>query len=177
MWPAEGRAPADTLFTVRPTALASILVHTWFATSADALAAGIHRLGVGKIAMITPYLPALTSQVVDYDSISLGFPDSREVARLDRNRLIDLSSRLELRHPAVMGEIHDRAHGQHRTFTTDDDVEIGYRKSGRGPPLVRRRSARWRPVSSTLTRSGARRPSPRPCMSPRSRSAHGPGGR
>jgi maleate isomerase len=74
-------------------------------TSAGALAEGIRRLGVTRVAVIAPYLPPLTQQVVDYlgdlgihvvDRISLGVADNRAVGRLDPLALLDLLPKLEL---------------------------------------------------------------------------------
>jgi maleate isomerase len=55
--------------------------------------------------MITPYLPELTAEVVDYladagidvvDAISLGVADNRTVGRLDPAALVPLIDRLDL---------------------------------------------------------------------------------
>jgi maleate isomerase len=75
-------------------------------TSAGALAAGIHMLGVTRVAIIAPYLAPLTQCVVDYladlgievvDALSLGVADNREVGRLDPSGLVALTERLDLR--------------------------------------------------------------------------------
>ena len=74
-------------------------------TSAGALLEGIRALGARRVAMITPYAPALTAKVVDYladagievvDSISLSVTDNREVGRLDPDQLVGLTDRLNL---------------------------------------------------------------------------------
>jgi maleate isomerase len=65
-------------------------------TSAGALAAGVRGLGVRRVALVAPYLPALTATVIDYladlgvevvDSVSLGVADNLAVGRLDPARL------------------------------------------------------------------------------------------
>jgi maleate isomerase len=75
-------------------------------TSAGALVEGIHRLGVTRVALIAPYLPALTQRVLDYlgdlgievvDHISLGVADNRAVGRLDPFALLRLLPELDLR--------------------------------------------------------------------------------
>ncbi len=60
-------------------------------SSAGALVSGLHDLGAERVAMITPYAPALTATVIDYlaaeevevvDAISLGVTDNAAVGRL-----------------------------------------------------------------------------------------------
>ena len=74
-------------------------------TSAGALVGGIRALGARRVAMITPYAPALTAKVVDYvaaedievvDAISLNVTDNRAVGRLDPARLVGLTDQLDL---------------------------------------------------------------------------------
>ena len=74
-------------------------------TSAGALIEGIRALGARRVAMITPYAPALTGAVIDYladagievvDSISLGVTDNRAVGRLDPASLVPLTDQLDL---------------------------------------------------------------------------------
>jgi len=74
-------------------------------TSAGALIDAISALGVRRVAMITPYAPALTAKVVDYladagiavvDAISLGVTDNCAVGRLDPTRLVALTDQLNL---------------------------------------------------------------------------------
>ena len=74
-------------------------------TSAGALAAGVRALGVRRVALVAPYLPALTATVVDYladlgievvDAVSLAVPDNLAVGRLDPARLPTLVDRLDL---------------------------------------------------------------------------------
>jgi len=74
-------------------------------TSAGALIDGIRTLGARRVAMITPYAPALTDKVIDYladagievvDSISLGVTDNRAVGRLDPAGLVSLTEQLDL---------------------------------------------------------------------------------
>ena len=74
-------------------------------SSAGALIGTIHALGVERVAMITPYAPALTTTVIDYlgaedievvDSVSLAVTDNAAVGRLDPQRLIGLVERLDL---------------------------------------------------------------------------------
>lgn len=66
-------------------------------TSAGALLSAVAYLGARRVAMITPYQPALTDLVAGYiqsagievvDAISLGVTDNLEVSRLDPNGLI-----------------------------------------------------------------------------------------
>ena len=73
-------------------------------SSAGALAAAIHALGAERVAMVTPYAPALTATVVDYlaaedievvDAISLGVTDNCAVGRLDPANLVDIAGRLD----------------------------------------------------------------------------------
>ena len=84
-------------------------------TSAGALVDGIRALGARRVAMITPYAPALTAKVVAYladagievvDAISLGVTDNRAVGRLDPAALVGLTDRLNLserRGPGALG--------------------------------------------------------------------------
>ncbi|HEU5484919.1 MAG TPA: hypothetical protein VFU98_08445 [Microlunatus sp.] len=73
-------------------------------SSAGALVANLHDLGAERVAMITPYAPALTTTVVDYlaaediavvDAISLGITDNAAVGRLDPQQLVSLAGRLD----------------------------------------------------------------------------------
>ena len=73
-------------------------------SSAGALVAAIHALGVERVAMITPYAPALTATVIDYfaaedvevvDAVSLGVTDNCAVGRLDPANLVDIAARLD----------------------------------------------------------------------------------
>jgi maleate isomerase len=72
-------------------------------SSAGALVRAIAALGLRKIAIVTPYVDALTAQVVDYleaygttvvDAMSLRVSDNLEVGRLDPARLPELASQL-----------------------------------------------------------------------------------
>jgi maleate isomerase len=74
-------------------------------SSAGALVSAIHDLRAERVAMITPYAPALTETVVDYlaaegvevvDAVSLGVTDNAAVGRLDPRQLLDIADRLEL---------------------------------------------------------------------------------
>jgi maleate isomerase len=76
-------------------------------SSAGALVAAVHELGVERVAMVTPYAPPLTATVVDYlaaedievvDAISLGVTDNSAVGRLDPGNLVDLATRLDRSH-------------------------------------------------------------------------------
>lgn len=67
-------------------------------SSAGALLSGLAALDARRVAIVTPYMRALTQQVVDYledagitvlDSLSLEVPDNLAVARLDPGRLHD----------------------------------------------------------------------------------------
>jgi maleate isomerase len=73
-------------------------------SSAGALVAAVHALGVERVAMITPYAPALTATVVDYfaaegvevvDAVSLGVTDNCAVGRLDPANLVNIAARLD----------------------------------------------------------------------------------
>jgi maleate isomerase len=75
-------------------------------TSAGALVDGVHSLGAQRVALIAPYLPALTTLVIDYlagheievvDSLSLGVADNCAVGRLDASHLPRLTDQLDLR--------------------------------------------------------------------------------
>jgi maleate isomerase len=74
-------------------------------SSAGALVRALETLGVGKVAILTPYMPPLTAQVVTYleaagfpvtDSMSLGVSNNVEVARLDPMRLPALAAQMDL---------------------------------------------------------------------------------
>lgn len=74
-------------------------------STAGALVDAIRDLGVRRVAMITPYAPALTARVIDFlgaagievvDSISLNITGSREVGRFDPFRLLRLIDGLDL---------------------------------------------------------------------------------
>ena len=73
-------------------------------SSAGALIAGIRASGARRVAMITPYAPALTETVVAYlaaedievtAAVSLGVSDNAAVGRLDPWDLIGIADRLE----------------------------------------------------------------------------------
>lgn len=73
-------------------------------SSAGALVAAIQALGAERVAIVTPYAPALTATVVDYlaaedievvDAISLGVTDNCAVGRLDPANLVDVAARLD----------------------------------------------------------------------------------
>ena len=77
-------------------------------TSAGALVDGIRALGARRVAMITPYAPALTAKVVAYlaaedievvDAISLNVTHNRAVGRLDPAGLVGMTDRLDLSAP------------------------------------------------------------------------------
>ncbi len=72
-------------------------------SSAGALVDTLGCLGARRIALVAPYLPALTGQVCDYlaaegvevvDARSLSVPDNTAVGRLDPNNLLDISATL-----------------------------------------------------------------------------------
>ena len=74
-------------------------------TSAGALVDGVHSLGAQRVVLIAPYLPALTTLVIDYlaghdievvDSLSLGVADNCAVGRLDAAHLPRLTDQLDL---------------------------------------------------------------------------------
>ena len=73
-------------------------------SSAGALVGAVHALGVERVAMVTPYAPALTATVSDYlaaedievvDAVSLGVTDNCAVGRLDPANLVDIAARLD----------------------------------------------------------------------------------
>jgi len=75
-------------------------------TSAGALIDGIRALDAERVAIITPYAPALTAKVVGYladagiqvvDEVSLNVTDNRAVGRLDPHNPLGLIERLDLR--------------------------------------------------------------------------------
>ena len=70
-------------------------------TSVGALVDGVHSLGAQRVALIAPYLPALTTLVIDYlagheievvDSSSLGVADNCAVGRLDASHMPRLTT-------------------------------------------------------------------------------------
>ena len=74
-------------------------------SSAGALVRGIAALGLRKIAIVTPYVDALTELVVEYieasgvsvvDAMSLRVSDNLAVGRLDPAQLPDLAAQLDL---------------------------------------------------------------------------------
>lgn len=74
-------------------------------TSAGALLSAMEHLGARRVAMITPYQPALTELVAGYiqdagvevvDVISLGVSDNLEVGRLDPDGLIAQARALDI---------------------------------------------------------------------------------
>ncbi|MDN3558096.1 maleate cis-trans isomerase family protein [Halomonas maura] len=80
-------------------------------SSAGALTEGLATLGARRVAIITPYMPALTRMVVNYieaegirvvDSIALEIPDNLEVGRRDPMALVDIVRRLDLREADAM---------------------------------------------------------------------------
>lgn len=73
-------------------------------SSAGALVRTLLDLDMRNVAVVAPYLPALTGMVLEYlngygitvvDSLSLGVADNREVGRLDPARLPELAERLD----------------------------------------------------------------------------------
>jgi maleate isomerase len=73
-------------------------------SSAGALVRTLHELGLRRIGIVAPYMPALTGLVVGYiedsgitvaDSISLSVADNCEVGRLDPENLLDHVGRLD----------------------------------------------------------------------------------
>lgn len=74
-------------------------------TSAGALVTGLRALGARRIAIITPYMRALTDLVVDYlehqgfevtGSVALEIPDNLEVAAQDPMNLLQIYKQLDL---------------------------------------------------------------------------------
>ncbi len=90
----------DEILRAWPSGFAAQVV-----TSAGALLTGLRALGATRIAMVTPYTPALTRLVVDYiegegfevvDFISLEVVDNLDVARLDPDALLGHAMRLDV---------------------------------------------------------------------------------
>jgi maleate isomerase len=86
-------------------AAARVGCHAPVTSSAGALARGIRRLGLKKVAIVTPYVKPLTACLVDYlgdydvtvtDSISLEVADNLAVGRLDPGELAGHVDRLDL---------------------------------------------------------------------------------
>jgi len=74
-------------------------------TSAGALLSGLREIGARRVAMVTPYDPALTELVVAYiegdgfevtDVLSLGVSDNLEVGRLNPDDLLDHARKLDI---------------------------------------------------------------------------------
>ncbi len=74
-------------------------------SSAGALVRSLDAHRLRKVAILTPYVEALTEQVVAYlsgagvritDAMSLGVPDNIKVAQLDPTRLPDLADQMDL---------------------------------------------------------------------------------
>jgi len=74
-------------------------------SSAGALVRTVLDLGMKRVAIVTPYMPALTRMVAEYleaygievvDSVSLGVPDNHEVGRLDPAGLPEAVEKLDL---------------------------------------------------------------------------------
>jgi maleate isomerase len=74
--------------------------------SAGALPEAIRAVGARRVALVAPYLPALTDRVVAYladldidvvDAVSLGITDNLLVGRHDPSRLVELAGRLDRR--------------------------------------------------------------------------------
>mgnify|MGYP003333046730 CR=1 FL=1 len=75
-------------------------------TSAGALIEGVRKLGVSRVALITPYMKPLTALVIDcleaagiqvVDSISLEIPDNLAVGRRDPEALVSIARDLDLK--------------------------------------------------------------------------------
>lgn len=75
-------------------------------TSAGALIEGVRRLGVSKVALVTPYMKPLTAMVVDslesagiqvVDAISLEISDNLAVGKRDPEELVSISRELDLK--------------------------------------------------------------------------------
>jgi maleate isomerase len=78
--------------------------HPAVTSSAGALVRAIQGLGLGKLAILTPYVEKLTEQVVAYleaygltvvDAMSLGVSDNLAVGRLDPSALPDLAAQMD----------------------------------------------------------------------------------
>lgn len=74
-------------------------------SSAGALVRSLESHGLRKVAILTPYVEALTEQVAAYltaagiivtDALSLGVPDNLKVAQLDPLRLPELAAQMDL---------------------------------------------------------------------------------
>jgi maleate isomerase len=75
-------------------------------SSAGALLRGLHALGARRVAIVTPYVEALTQVVVEYldshgievtEAVSLNVPDNVAVGRLDPHDLIGVARGLDVR--------------------------------------------------------------------------------
>ena len=73
-------------------------------TSAGALVTGLTQMGLGRVAVLAPYMRPLTELVVDYiqaegivvtNSLALEIPDNLEVGRRDPLALLDEVKRLD----------------------------------------------------------------------------------
>jgi maleate isomerase len=80
-------------------------------SSAGAIVSALRELGAERVAIITPYLPALTQLVSDYldgagfavvDAVSLGVPENVAVGRLDPQDLLAHAERLDLAQADVL---------------------------------------------------------------------------
>jgi maleate isomerase len=79
--------------------------HSPIVSSAGALIRTLHRQGVERVAIMTPYMPPLTKLVADYieaygievvDSLSLAVADNVEVGKLPQAGLVDHARELDL---------------------------------------------------------------------------------
>jgi maleate isomerase len=75
-------------------------------SSAGALLRALHALGARRVAIVTPYVDALTNVVIEYldshaievtDAVSLNVADNVEVGRLDPMELPEVARRLDVR--------------------------------------------------------------------------------
>jgi maleate isomerase len=87
------------------TAAAAGVRHVPVVTSAGALTGALGSLGARRVALIAPYVEALTERVVDYlgsfgievvDAISLGISDNRAAGHVDPQTLVTVSRGLHL---------------------------------------------------------------------------------
>jgi maleate isomerase len=75
-------------------------------SSAGALLRALHAIGARRVAIVTPYVPALTDVVIEYldahavevtEAVSLNVADNVEVGRIDPQDLIDVARGLDVR--------------------------------------------------------------------------------
>jgi len=75
-------------------------------SSAGALLRALHAIGARRVAIVTPYAPALTDVVIEYldthaievtEAVSLNVTDNVDVGRIDPQDLIDVARGIDIR--------------------------------------------------------------------------------